>query len=138
MCAALFIIGEALILFLSPIPYLSGLWSIRVVLGIFFLRAMESHRGVDADNADMVVISNLYDFCLGTIPMEELVSINNSLITLSAIAAHRFKWFLVGYLPYYLQTLIIFLPLFSAIFLLTTGYLIGYVLAGYFATFCMA
>jgi proton-translocating NADH-quinone oxidoreductase chain L len=125
--------AELFILFLGC--YIRGFWLARsVIIGLVagvWILSYSSAPMTDSypDYVALVILSKItlssFDFW--------------SQFYTSVTAAHNifiyfYYHFLTLYLPFYLACLIIFLPLLSAITLLSAGYLLGYVLAGRLAT----
>lgn len=61
----------------------------------------------------------------------------NSLVDIHTLISFYFLYFIALVVPYFLETLIIFLPLFGAAVLSLFGYLLGYIYAGLLASICI-
>jgi hypothetical protein len=94
--------------------------------GVYYLSYI---RGEWAEPRALEFLSNI------TITDHETwLNLYNSSIVVDNIICYYQYYFLTLYLPFFMQCLILFMPLISAAVLFLGGHLIGYVLAGYFAS----
>lgn len=130
-CIYLFFLAEIIIFLVRP--FFSLVWLLRILMAAIFINAINTNYSEYADIADAIIVYNIHRFSFYTLSIEFLCVLTSSVVDIHTLLDFGVNYFLVLYFPYYLECLIIFLPLLSSILLLSTGYLIGYVYAGYLA-----
>ena len=136
LCAFIFIFGELAIFFLRP--FSSSISAIRFVFIGLFLVAIEINTTRRLyEVGDYYFIEFIHNFTGGLVSNTKMSWLVNSLVDIHTLISFYFLYFIALVVPYFLETLIIFLPLFGAAVLSLFGYLLGYIYAGLLASICI-